>query len=178
MGRDKSRLVLGGRTLLERVTGNLAPLVSRLRVLGRNDAPHGMEAVPDLFPGLGPLAGIHTALATAESTKVLVLACDLPFATTAFLEGLVMKLGADDLAVIPRPVTGPVPVCAVYRISCAAEAERRLRNRQLSARAFAEALPARFVLESELSVLDRDGRALFNVNTPEDFELASRLAER
>lgn len=178
MGRDKSRAVLAGRTLLEWAVANLAPLVSRLRVVGANEGSLEIEAVQDLYRGLGPLAGIHTALVTARSTKVLVLACDLPFATTRFLSGLAGKLGPDDGAVVPCPASGPVPVCAVYRTSCAAGIERRLLERKLSARAFVEALPARLVDDSELAILDPGGRALLNVNTPEDLEKASRLLER
>jgi molybdopterin-guanine dinucleotide biosynthesis protein A len=176
MGRDKSALVLGGQTLLERVRANVLPVVSRLRLVGRMDAR--AESVPDLYPGLGPLAGIHAALVSAESPAVLVVACDLPFATSGFLSGLVARLGPDELAVVPCPETGPVPVCAVYRTACTEEIERRLRARELSARAFVEALPARLLREPELSALDPSGIALANVNTPEDFENASRLAER
>jgi molybdopterin-guanine dinucleotide biosynthesis protein A len=176
MGRDKSALVLAGQSLLDRVRANVAPVVSRLRLVGRVDA--GEESIPDLYPGLGPLAGIHAALVSARSPAVLVVACDLPFATSGFLSGLAAALGPGDLAVVPCPETGPVPVCAVYRTACAGEIERRLRARELSARAFVAALPARLVRGPELSALDPAGVALSNVNTPEDFENASRLAAR
>jgi molybdopterin-guanine dinucleotide biosynthesis protein A len=177
MGRDKSSLVLAGQSLLDRVRANVAPVVSRLRLVGRVDAGEA-ESIPDLYPGLGPLAGIHAALVSARSTAVLVVACDLPFATSGFLSGLVAHLGPSDLAVVPCPETGPVPVCAVYRTACAEQIEGRLRARELSARAFVAALPARLVRGPELSALDPAGVALSNVNTPEDFENASRLAQR
>ena len=62
MGRDKLFLRFGARTALERVSEAMTPLVGRLRVVGRAPSAGLPEAQPDLYPGLGPLAGVHAAL--------------------------------------------------------------------------------------------------------------------
>jgi molybdopterin-guanine dinucleotide biosynthesis protein A len=66
-GREKSRLVLDGRTLLAHVQERLAPQCESL-ILNANGDPArfglaGLPVVPDAIPGhQGPLAGILTAL--------------------------------------------------------------------------------------------------------------------
>jgi molybdopterin-guanine dinucleotide biosynthesis protein A len=184
MGRDKLLLSLGGRPILERLMAALAPLTERIRLVGREVVPTfsswnggSLIARTDIFPGLGPLAGIHTALATTESPLVLVVACDLPFVTTPFLRGLLELLTPGVDAVVPSPASGPIPVCAVYRASLLAEAESRIRRGELATRAFVDAVRVRLVAGEDLQRLDPDGRCLLNLNTPADLETALRIAE-
>jgi molybdopterin-guanine dinucleotide biosynthesis protein A len=175
MGRDKLFLSYGGKTALQRISLALQPLVDRLRVVGRSPSAELPEAQADLYPGLGPLAGIHAALATAAAERVLVVACDLPLVTAFFLRGLVAALTRDYDAVVPCPGGEPLPVCAVYRASCAEEAARRLERRELAAGSYTRSITARFLDDRELSLLDPSGSCLLNVNTPAEFERARAI---
>jgi molybdenum cofactor guanylyltransferase len=172
MGRDKLFLKLAGQTALQRIREAMSPLVERLRIIGRESAPALPEAQPDLYPGLGPLSGIHAALATAAATRVLAVACDFPLVTTPFLRGLVEALSPGRDAVVPCPGGEPLAVCAVYRVGCVEEAARRLERGELAARDFAKSLDAVFFDDLDLSRLDPSGCCLLNVNTPEDLERA------
>lgn len=85
MGRDKARLMRGGRTWLEHTLVALAPYVDELwvvgRIVGEEDCPTVRpfpRSRPDEVTGLGPVGGIRTALALAGTREVLVAACDLP----------------------------------------------------------------------------------------------------
>jgi molybdopterin-guanine dinucleotide biosynthesis protein A len=177
MGRDKALLPIGGRTFLEAIADALAPVVGRMRLIGRGPAPElpRVGAQPDLLPGRGPLSGIHAALATAEAGRVVVVACDLPFVTTAFLRGLVDALSPSWDAVVPCPGGNPVAVCAVYRIACLRNVEDRIARGELAARELARSLNARLLDDVELSRLDPSGRCLLNLNTPLDYEKAVRI---
>lgn len=177
MGRDKSGLVLGGVSVLERVGSAMAPLVTRIRVIGAGvPYPGGYAVQPDVRPGLGPLSGIHAALATAESSSVLVVACDLPFVTTELLAGLIERLedGAD--AVVPRVSGRAVPVCALYRRGCLERLQARLDRGELRAQQFVASLATTYVDEDVLERLDPRGICLKNINTPEDLEQAREIA--
>jgi molybdopterin-guanine dinucleotide biosynthesis protein A len=175
MGRDKLFLSFGGKTALQRISAAMQPLVDRLRVVGRSPSAEIIEAQADLYPGLGPLAGIHAALATAAAARVLVVACDFPLVTESFLRGLAGALTEGYDAVVPSPGGQPLAVCAVYRAACAAEAASRLERRELAAQSFVRSLTARFLDDSELSRLDPSGSCLLNVNTPGDFERARAI---
>jgi molybdopterin-guanine dinucleotide biosynthesis protein A len=181
MGRDKALLSFGRSTILETIFEALRPLVHRIRVIGRGPvsglALGAIEGQPDLRPGLGPLSGIHAALASASAEVVVVAGCDYPFVTTAFLEGLLRALTPEFDAVVPCPGGIPVAVCGVYRARCLGQLERRLDARQLSAGDFARSLRSRLLDETDLRALDASGRSLFNVNTPEDYAEALQMLE-
>jgi molybdopterin-guanine dinucleotide biosynthesis protein A len=177
MGRDKLFLRFGARTALERVSEAMTPLVGRLRVVGRAPSAELPEAQPDLYPGLGPLAGVHAALATALSDRVLVVACDFPLVTTSFLQALLEALTPNYDAVVPSPAGEPLAVCAVYRVTCAPEAARRLDRGELAIRDFAKSLHTRFLGDRDLSRLDPSGSCLLNVNTPQDVDRVQKLVE-
>lgn len=180
MGRNKALLLLGGRPMLDRVRDAMTPVVRRVRVIGgaypgasgSATAETPMELEPDVYPGLGPLSGIHAALATAKCDVVLVVACDLPFVTTEFLRGLVERLEPRFQAVVPIDRSGPIPVCALYRVTALAALDARFARGELSARDFVASLETRSVEGRELSELDPEGLCLWNVNTPADYDEA------
>lgn len=183
MGRDKAWLRLSGPTgppVIETLIQLLEPAYEPVRILA-GESPQepyvqlGLEVRADLRPHTGPLGGVHTALATAKRDVVLVVACDLPFLTREFLDGL-SELRAGQDAVVPRPGGVPVPVCAFYATSCLPALEACLDRGQLKAADFLEDLVVRWVEDDELARLDPQGTALFNLNTPEDLARARVIA--
>lgn len=80
MGEPKATLVLpDGRTMLETVRDNLAPLATTVFILGGSFVLKGCESINDSRPGDGPLAGIEALLQVTKSAHVLVVPCDMPF---------------------------------------------------------------------------------------------------
>ena len=129
-GLDKSRLVIGGRRIIDRqlaVLGQVAP-----RVLVVTDDHHrfrasGLHACADVLPGAGPLGGLHTALTRSPGRRTLVVAGDLPFLSGAFLRHLASRAPHAD-AVVPRNAAGLQPLCAVYDRGCAEAIRARLET--------------------------------------------------
>src|SRR5215213_7030364 len=80
MGRDKSKLRLGGKTLLSHVRKTAGTLDLPVRVVRR-----------DLVPRCGPMGGIYTALKTTSAEAVLFLACDMPQISSALLKKLLQQ---------------------------------------------------------------------------------------
>ena len=95
MGRDKIRIMLGGKTLLERVSVAAEQCGFKLRVIRH-----------DLVPRCGPLGGIYTALRTTSAEAVLFLACDMPFVGPELLR-LVLRSGVDGSSVKSVFARGP-----------------------------------------------------------------------
>jgi molybdopterin-guanine dinucleotide biosynthesis protein A len=178
MGEDKSRLRLGGRTFVELAAGALAPVSSRVSVVGSRPGveSHGLTVVRDIHEGLGALGGLHAALTACGAPWAAVVSCDLPFVTAGLFERLASLRGEDADAVAPLQDDGrPQPLCALYAIArCREAAGRLIRAGELRPRALLQTVRTRWVQFEELS--DLDGSQLFfnNVNTPDDYEEAKR----
>lgn len=123
MGRDKALVEVGGRTLAVGVARVLrdAGADKVFAVGGDLDAlgDLGLPAVPDEFPGEGPVGGLLTALSYASSPLVAVLACDLPAAAPSAVRLVVAALDADpDLAcAIPMVQGRSEPLHGAWRRS-------------------------------------------------------------
>jgi len=180
-GVDKSTLLVGHATILERQLDALAGVAARVFVVAGDPAPFAARAlrvVPDRLPGAGALGGIYTALVEAESPDVLVLACDLPFVTPALLARLAGMADDEHDAVVPRTGDGRQPLCAVYARRLADTVRRQVESGHLKIQELLAAIRLRELGPDDLARLDPDGRLFHNVNTPGDLELALRFAAR
>jgi molybdopterin-guanine dinucleotide biosynthesis protein A len=160
-GLDKSALVVGGRTILDRQLGELAAVDGLTDIMFVGSGAHpGTRPVRDLVPGSGPLGGIHAALTHARSDHVFVVACDMPNVTRALVMELFEKAGDCDI-VVPRTGRGYHPLCAVYTRACLEPIARRLAERRLKVMDVFEDVRTR--------VVTPDDGLLVNVNTPGEF---------
>lgn len=134
--KDKAFLKTGGRTLLEHAlelakaaTGS-AP--GNNWIIGSAEKFAGFgRVVEDIYPGQGPLAGIHAALTRSATDLNLIIAVDMPFLQPEFLTYLIRQARASRAAVVvPRTTSGLQPLAAIYRREFAAAAERSLRAGQ------------------------------------------------
>ncbi|MFO7693025.1 MAG: molybdenum cofactor guanylyltransferase [Vicinamibacterales bacterium] len=176
-GRDKSRLVIGGRTILERQLDVLRRLVSRIVIVANEPerfAGAGVPVLADALPGSGGLGGIYTAIAGAPGA-VLVLACDMPFVTAPFL-ARVIDAGRDADVAIPRGHDGYQPLCANYAPACAGPIRARIERGDLKVVGVLADVRVREIGPDEIAPFDPDGLLLFNVNTAGDLARAERAA--
>jgi molybdenum cofactor guanylyltransferase len=173
MQRDKASLEYAGRSQLARAMELLAPLVVRAFVSVRPDQVHeplraAYDTITDLQPGLGPLAGIQAALASHPAQAWLVLACDLPFLSTATLTHLIARRAPARLATAYRSQFDgkPEPLCAVYEPASRGPIQAWIEQGHNCPRAWLSAA------EAELLDLP-EARALDNVNTAQEYLAAS-----
>jgi molybdopterin-guanine dinucleotide biosynthesis protein A len=133
------------------------------------------DVVLDLYPGRGPLAGIHAALHSSQSEWNLVLAVDLPFLTPEFLRFLLVE-ARHSSAVVTVPSAGSRlhPLCAVYRRQFLVPAGRALAAGRNRIDALFPELPVRTISEDELTAAGFHARMFRNLNTPEDWAAAQR----
>ena len=161
MGRDKARLPYGGGELASAVAARVARAAGSVTLVGHPELP----AIPDRYPGEGPLGGILTALHHTCSDWNLIVACDMPEVSAAFLSDLVAQaIRSRALVLLPFGPDGlPQPLCAAYHRSALGALEEQFTGgvRQVTA-AFAELAVERFSV-SELYHFR-------NVNTPEDWD--------
>lgn len=192
MGRDKAWLEIEGRPLIQRAVETLRSLDLHPRICGsRPDLARFAAAIPDGFPGCGPLAGIEAALAVSDSELNLFCPVDVPSLPPAFLRWMIERAQSGRaVATIPRFADRLQPLCAIYsrrlheglRNQLALRSFKVMAAVQAAAAAQGEAIDI-FQVESVAAALppgcwpsDPPLREWFrNLNTPEEWEGLRRL---
>ena len=181
-GVDKAFLEFGGQTLLDRALSVMSEICDSVRIVGdpARFAKYGSSeygsskygsVVADVFPGCGPLAGIHAALVHSPAELNLMLAVDMPFVSRELLAFLFAAAAdAENRAIItvPRTSKGFQPLCAVYRREFSIAAEQALRAGKYKIDAVFPSVRVRVIEEAELAVAGFSEQSFFNVNTPQD----------
>jgi molybdopterin-guanine dinucleotide biosynthesis protein A len=181
MGEDKALRPFLGRPLIERVIQRLQPIADELIVTTNRPANYAFLALPlftDLKPERGALGGLYTAIASAHSPIVAVVACDMPFASAPLLEAAMKLLVQESMdVVIPESEGGFEPLHALYRrATCLPAIEAAIEADLWKVIAWFPQVKVRVLNAGELNQLDPSGLAFWNVNTPEEFVEAERLA--
>ena len=173
MGRDKALLLFDGRPLVQHVANQAGVVSHPVTLVGSASryANLGYPVIEDIFPGNGPLGGIHAALAHTVSDWNLILACDMPQATPDFLSQLSARAeGCGLSAVVPVSPDGLAqPLCAAYHRRCAGDMERALRTH---IRKVADAIAA---FDVDFWPVP-ESHYFRNLNTPEDWSAYSHAA--
>lgn len=134
----------------------------------------GVKVVGDIRPGLGPLAGIETAITNATGDVALVIGCDMPFAWPPLLAKLVSALDSAEIAA-PVGEYGPEPCMAAYSIGALGPIRSLLDNGKLEARGIFTATES----VAEFSELDEhESLSLMSVDTPDDLASAEAILAR
>jgi len=195
MKRDKAWLEIDGVPMIERAVAAAGP-AGRLGIIVNAANPQieryerlaescGARLIFDLHEHLGPLGGIHTALAhCGAGESALILACDLPFITTEFLSFLrdVHQTQNPQSAIRnPQSITVPLdqlnrlqPLAAIYDQSLEAAVGQMLAANELKVDSLYPRVSTRQVGFVEFARLRDAERFFINVNTPEDYRGALR----
>ena len=181
-GSDKAFAELGGVSLVHRAARTLLPLAGRVVVVANDLDRHSLEGKPvrpDLVSGIGPLGGLHTAIAWAAEEGLrgaVVLATDMPFVPTPLLEDLVSRLDLD-AAVVPAShgPRGFEPLCAAYDVGCLPAIEAAIERGDRAVISFFPAVDLRILELARVSSYGDPDTMFFNVNRPEDHLRADAL---
>ena len=181
MGEDKALKPFLGRPLIQRVIERLTPIADEMIVTTNRPADYeflNMRLVADLKPGRGALGGLYTAIASAASPFVAVVACDMPFASPMLIEGarrLMVEEEAD--VVIAKTEAGYEPFHALYRReTCLPAIESTMDADQWKVIAWFPQVKTRTLSLVEMKSLDPSRLCFWNLNTPEEFLEAERRA--
>jgi len=192
MGEDKALKTFLGRPLIQRVIERLSPIADEVIVTTNHPENYSflnLRLIPDRKPGRGALGGLYTAIASASNPIVAVVACDMPFASASFFEAapkLMIQEAAD--VVIAREAAqteragksgGYEPLHAIYRReTCLPAIETALNTNQWKVIAWFPEVKVRVLTPDESKQFDPSGLAFWNVNTPEEFMEAEKIAHK
>jgi molybdopterin-guanine dinucleotide biosynthesis protein A len=174
MGTDKAFVTLNGRTLLARLLEVVRSVTTDVCIVG-DTAKFSAFApvVEDVFPGCGPLGGIHAALRASKAELNLILAVDVPFVSFALLQFLMAHARNSGASVtVPRINQGWQPLCAIYRREFADAAETALRAGRYRIDALFDQVQVQVIAEEALEAAGFSSNIFRNLNTKEDLEAA------
>ena len=170
MGRDKAFLEIDGIPLWRRQLQTLRELgPSEIFLAGPTQSEwieSGLETVVDAKTDAGPLGGLVAVLRRCKSTRLLVLAVDLPNMTSEFLKQL-LAMCSNNGGVVPKRNERFEPLAAVYPARCLALAESCLNAGEYSLQQLMRrATDAGLMTTKEIA--DAEESLFFNLNTPAD----------
>lgn len=175
LGQDKSRLMVEGRTILDRQLSMLSPRVSGILIvtsaarLPEFASVDGARTIVDQYPDAGPLGGVITALAAAPAHPLFVLGGDMPNVTAALVDALVRRHAA-----APADVTAPVsprgfePLAALYAQSALPGLQRALESGDLSLQRAVRSVRLSLLAAPDIAAAGDPATLFRNINTPED----------
>lgn len=174
MGTDKAFLLLEGRSLLSRTLDVARSVTDDVHIIGQKQKYSSFApTIEDIFPGCGPLGGIHAALRSSDRELNLILAVDVPFVTSALLRHLVALAEKSAAAVtVPRVGKGWQPLCGVYRREFADAVEKALQAGRHKIDALFVPTATQVVSEEQLQAAGFSPRLFHNLNTPQELAQA------
>ena len=171
MGTDKADVLVGDKTMLERVGHAVGSVADETVVLGPDR--EGWKTWPDSVHVHGPLAGIATALSRTEHSHVLLLAVDQPFVRIETLRRIVDL--ATEIPVVPVDEHGvPQVTCAVYPRAIREEALEEARA-EGSVQSLLDRVSFRPIPPDEWQEWGEDGRSWFSTDDLDALEKGMAL---
>jgi len=171
MGRNKALLELAGRPMIAVVAQGLRAVAAEI-IIAADDtqlyAPFADRCVPDQYPGVGTLGGIHAGLSAAAHDLAIVVGCDMPSLNPAVLAWFLEAAGEADLVIL-RQGKWVEPLHAVYRRSCLPAIEEAIRADRRRVISFFDSVQVRYVEPAEITHLDPDLNSFRNINTEQEW---------
>lgn len=174
-GQNKLLLPLGDKAMIDRVIEKITPSVEKLYLNcnDENTAKHvSLEVVPDAIdgrPDIGPVGGLYTALILANSlgvSKVITAPGDTPFLPDNFAEKLRSANEADVVVASSRGRRHPL--LALWKTDVLSVVREGIEAGDYKMMSLLDRLNLTIV------IWDEDPDPFLNVNTAEDYEIASK----
>lgn len=185
-GEDKAFARLAGVPMLEHTIDLLRRVTGEAIIVGGSREKlrgFDVDAIPDRWPGEGPLGGIVTALERSAKNPGkpqwnLIVSCDMPFLTNEWLAFLCERAAASEAqVVVPRSPQGIEPLCACWRTHASPALWSAFEAGVRKVTEGINRLNREVLDEADWKRFDTHGRLFWNMNTREEYEEARRILE-
>lgn len=166
VGQNKALLELAGKKIIEIIYGKIRNSFCEILVISNTPQDYeflGLKTYKDIFPGLGPLAGIHSGLLNSSTERNFIISCDLPLISTEAVE-YIRDYKSDKAAVIYKMGDYLQFLCGIYTKKCLTPIEDALISKSLKLRDFVIKIDAEKIKADRFS-----DEIFFNLNTIEDY---------
>jgi molybdenum cofactor guanylyltransferase len=176
MGRPKALLPFGDEPLIVHIVRALKHIFEEIVVVaapGQEMPALTVKLVRDEVAYQGPVGGIYYGLKAAGGEFSFVTSCDVAFVNSPLISYLTSQISQHDV-VVPYWQDRFQPLYAVYRRSVLPLLEGQLERGELRPVYLFDKVRTRRVAEEEIRSFDPQGLSFFNMNTPDDYETASK----
>src|SRR5262249_19141909 len=135
--------------------------------------PLDVKIVRDEIAYQGPVGGIYYGLGASSREFSFVTSCDVPFLESRLVAHLASLIDGHDV-VAPYWEDRFQPLCAVYRRGGLPHLKDQLERGELRPIYLYDKVRTRKVDEAEIRRFDPEGLSFFNMNSPQDYELAQQ----
>jgi molybdopterin-guanine dinucleotide biosynthesis protein A len=167
MGREKGLILLDRKPFIQHIIDAMQPLVNSIVIVSSNADydVFGIKRIEDIIADAGPMAGLHAGLSHSKTAYNLVVSCDVPLITTAFLKKLLCyeKEGNDVVQFESKGKS--IPLIALYKKQCAGKCYELLTNGERRLRKLILAVKTKTI-----TVLEKERLLVTNMNTVEDLK--------
>ena len=173
MGTNKALLEVDGEAIITRSYRTLARLFHEVLIVTNTPDEYAFlpcRTVPDIYPGFGSIAGLHSALANSTSERVFVTACDMPNLDPALIR-MLCALDSSAEAVVPTNEEGlREPLHAVYSRSILPQLEAAIRADDRSILHLLDKVRTKIIPPEDFKGQADGVESFNNLNTPEEYE--------
>lgn len=180
MGRDKTLLLYNNETLIKRTLRKLQTVADEIIIASNNTAKYNISdiiEVPDTYPGMGPLGGMHAGLSVCKHNYAFIVSCDMPLFSEDLASYLLAHRQGFDV-VIPEIHNRLEPLCAVYSTACIKPIERCLQAGISKVIDFYPAVKVNKIGEQEICPIGNVEEIFYNLNTPQDLYNLGKISNK
>lgn len=179
MGRAKALLVFDGEPLIVHVARALARVFDEVVIVAAPEQelpPVEGTLVRDEVAYQGPVGGIYYGLRAAGAEFCFVASCDAPFLNVALIAHLLAQIPDYDV-VVPYWGDRYQPLHAAYRKSVLPLLKEQMERGALRPVYLFDRVRTRKIVAEEIQPFDPCGLSFFNINTPQDYQVAVKRWE-
>lgn len=172
MGMDKSLLPYRGKSLISKIVSEFQNTFEETIIVSNEKNKYNfpsIKEISDIYPGLGPLSGIHAGLKASKYQYIFVTACDMPYITDKIPSYLFKNIEGYDVVVL-RSDNLLHPLCSFYSKNCLPFIEENLKNKINKVIDFYPLVKVNYVDVKLLNNSLDMNKLLININTPQDYE--------
>ena len=177
-GVEKSNLLVGEKSIITHIISLFDELFQDIILVTNQPKKYlnwDVTIVKDIFTLRSSLTGIHAGLFFTHTSHAFVSACDTPFLKKALIQTILENVEPGSDVVIPQTNAGLEPLCAVYSTRCLHFIQQELDQNRLKIQGFFNKVTVRQVGEAVLRKIDPQLVSFFNINTPADLGIATKM---
>lgn len=184
MGFDKQFLVIDDQRVIDRITEKLKGIFKEIIIVTNKPDEYKHSPyiiVQDEIEGFGPLGGIHIGLKSSNSLYNYIIACDMPFINTAYIEYMKKRIHISSQktdAVVTLLGQWIEPFNGFYSKKLVDKIEKALEENKRRIITIFEESKVIYIKESKARIFSPGWEMFMNLNSPEDFKNYLALKDR